>query len=141
MVKSMFGGKKQEQAEMKKPVSIEKADIKAFLGPGSKFEGKLSFDEMVRLDGNFIGEINSTDTLVVGDTAIIEGEINVGALIFSGQFSGNVKATAMVELRAPAKFEGTIETPQLKIEEKVIFNGQVKMTIDSTEPKAKKSDK
>jgi len=126
---------------MKKPVSIEKADIKAFLGPGSKFEGKLSFDEMVRLDGNFIGEINSTDTLVVGDTAVIEGEINVGALILSGQFSGNVKATAMVELRAPAKFEGTIETPQLKIEEKVIFNGQVKMATDSQEPKAKKADK
>ncbi|NOQ51136.1 MAG: polymer-forming cytoskeletal protein, partial [Desulfuromonadaceae bacterium] len=33
---------------MKKPVAIEKAEIKAFLGPGSRFEGKLSFDEMVR---------------------------------------------------------------------------------------------
>ncbi|WP_072909098.1 bactofilin family protein [Malonomonas rubra] len=137
----MFGGKKQEQLEMKKPVSIEKADIKAFLGPGSKFEGKLSFDEMVRLDGSFVGEINSSDTLVVGDTAVIEGEINVGALILSGQFSGNVKATTMVELRAPAKVEGTIETPQLKIEEKVIFNGQVKMTSGPLDLKAKKSEK
>ncbi|SHJ50573.1 protein CcmA, bactofilin family [Malonomonas rubra DSM 5091] len=126
---------------MKKPVSIEKADIKAFLGPGSKFEGKLSFDEMVRLDGSFVGEINSSDTLVVGDTAVIEGEINVGALILSGQFSGNVKATTMVELRAPAKVEGTIETPQLKIEEKVIFNGQVKMTSGPLDLKAKKSEK
>ncbi len=112
---------------MKKPVAIEKADIKAFLGPGSKFEGKLSFNEMVRLDGSFSGEIESSDTLVVGETAVIDGEINVGALIFSGRFTGNIKATTSVELRAPAKVEGKIETPSLKVEEKVIFNGQIIM--------------
>ena len=112
---------------MKKPIAIDKADIKAFLGPGSKFEGKLSFDEMVRLDGSFSGEIRSSDTLVVGETAEIEGSINVGALILSGRFKGEIKATTLVELRTPARVEGTIETPTLKIEEKVVFNGEIKM--------------
>lgn len=112
---------------MKKPVAIDKADIKAFLGPGSRFEGKLSFDEMVRLDGSFTGEIRSSDTLVVGDTAVIEGDIQVGALLLSGRFTGNIVATSLVELRAPAQVEGSIEAPVLKIEEKVLFNGQIKM--------------
>ena len=127
----MFGGKKQEQTRMKKPVAIDKADIKAFLGPGSRFEGKLSFDEMVRLDGIFSGEINSSDTLIVGESAEIEGTIHVGALILSGRFKGNIKATTMVELRAPAQVDGTVETPSLKIDEKVIFNGEIKMTGSS----------
>jgi cytoskeletal protein CcmA (bactofilin family) len=122
----MFGTKNQEKP-MKKPVAIDRADIKAFLGPGSKFEGKLSFDEMVRLDGTFSGEIESSDTLVVGETAQIEGTINVGAIILSGQFKGTLVATTLVELRAPAQVEGTIETPSLKIGDKVIFNGEVKM--------------
>ena len=113
---------------MKKPVAIDKADIKAFLGSGSRFEGKLSFDEMVRLDGHFKGEISSTDTLVVGETGEIEGQITVGALILSGRFKGDIKATSLVELRAPAIIEGSIETPTLKIEEKVVFNGEIKMT-------------
>lgn len=112
---------------MKKPVAIDRADIKAFLGPGSKFEGKLSFDEMVRLDGVFSGEINSSDTLVVGETGQIEGDIHVGALILSGKFKGGIVATTLVELRAPAQVEGTIETPSLKIDDKVIFNGEIKM--------------
>lgn len=112
---------------MKKPVSIDKADIKAFLGPGSRFEGKLSFDEMVRLDGSFVGEINSSDTLVVGESARIEGDIRVGALILSGTFKGNIQATNMVELRAPARVEGNIDAPVLKMEEKVLFNGQIAM--------------
>ncbi|MFK5925153.1 MAG: polymer-forming cytoskeletal protein [Desulfuromusa sp.] len=112
---------------MKKPIAIDKADIKAFLGPGSRFEGTLSFDEMVRLDGVFSGEINSSDTLIVGESAKIEGSIHVGALILSGQFKGDIKATTMVELRAPAQVEGSIETPSLKMDEKVTFNGEIKM--------------
>jgi cytoskeletal protein CcmA (bactofilin family) len=123
----MFSGKKREQANMKKPVAIDKADIKAFLGPGSRFEGKLSFDELVRLDGVFSGEIHSSDTLIVGETAEIDGIIEVGALILSGRFKGNIKATTLVDLRAPAQVEGTIEAASLKIDEKVVFNGEIKM--------------
>ena len=139
----MFGGKKQEQTKMKKPIAIDKADIKAFLGPGSQFEGKLSFDEMVRLDGVFTGEIRSSDTLIVGETAEIEGNIQVGALILSGRFKGDIKATTMVELRAPAQVEGSVETPSLKIDNKVLFNGEIKMTgpseaVEKKEPESKK---
>ena len=112
---------------MKKPVAIDKADIKAFLGPGSRFEGKLSFDEMVRLDGNFSGEIKSSDTLIVGETAVMQGDIQVGALILSGRFTGKIVATDRVELRSPAQVEGSIETPNLQVEEKVIFNGDIIM--------------
>ncbi len=122
---------------MKKPVAIDRADIKAFLGPGSRFEGTLSFNEMVRLDGDFSGEILSSDTLVVGETAQIEGTINVGAVILSGKFKGTIVASTQVELRAPAQVEGTIETPSLKIEDKVIFNGDVKMGGKPIEERAK----
>jgi len=122
---------------MKKPVSIDRADIKAFLGPGSKFEGKLSFDEMVRLDGTFSGEIESSDTLVVGETAQIEGHISVGAIILSGKFKGTLVATTLVELRAPAQVEGTIETPSLKIDDKVVFNGEIKMPVKAENGSAK----
>ena len=127
----MFSGKKDEKTQEKKPVAIDKADIKAFLGQGSRFEGKLNFDELVRLDGSFTGEITSSDTLIVGDTANIDGQISVGALILSGKFTGGIKATTMVELRAPAQVEGTIETPGLKIDEKVIFNGEIKMRTNT----------
>ncbi|MCK5913163.1 MAG: polymer-forming cytoskeletal protein [Desulfuromusa sp.] len=128
---------------MKRPIAIDKADIKAFLGPGSKFEGKLSFDEMVRLDGMFSGEICSSDTLIVGETAEIEGKIQVGALILSGRFKGDIKATTMVEFRAPAQVEGSVETPSLKIDEKVLFNGEIKMpgTIGAAEKKEPESKK
>ncbi len=137
----MFGGKKQEHSDMKKPIPVDKADIKAFLGAGSKFEGKLSFDEMVRIDGGFAGEINSSDTLVVGETATIEGIINVGSLILSGKFDGDIKASIMVELKAPALVTGSIDTPSLRIDEKVIFNGEIKMSGGNSSAQADKNRK
>lgn len=106
---------------------MDKSEIKAFLGPGSKFEGKLFFDEIVRLDGTFKGEIVSKDTLIIGETADIEGEVEVGTFILSGRFKGNVKAATRIELRRPARFEGTIESPVLVVEEGVVLNGSLSM--------------
>jgi cytoskeletal protein CcmA (bactofilin family) len=124
----MFGRKGVKT--MRKETPIEKSEIKAFLGPGSQFEGKLVFDEIVRLDGTFKGEITSRDTLIVGKSADLQAEVNVGTLILSGKFKGNIKATAKVELRAPADIEGTIESPILVVEEGVILNAALTMKRD-----------
>lgn len=113
---------------MRKDNQIEKGDIKAFLGPGSQFEGKLLFHEIVRLDGEFKGEISSKDTLIVGDGARVEGSINVGTLILSGTFTGDITATVKVDLRAPARVDGKIITPALIVAEGVIVNSTLDMS-------------
>jgi cytoskeletal protein CcmA (bactofilin family) len=120
---------KKEKESMRKETPIEKSDIKAFLGPGSQFEGKLVFNEIVRLDGAFRGEVTSHDTLIVGESAEIQADIQVGTLILSGNFKGNVKAKTRVELRSPAKVDGTIETPAISVEDGVLLNGTITMNI------------
>ncbi len=112
---------------MRKETPIEKSEIKAFLGPGSQFEGKLVFNEIVRLDGSFRGEITSRDTLIVGESADIQADVEVGTLILSGRYKGNIKATTRVELRSPAQVDGSIETPALSVEDGVNLNGTVTM--------------
>lgn len=135
----MFSRKDKET--MRKETPIEKSDIKAFLGPGSQFEGKLVFDEIVRLDGTFRGEVTSRDTLIVGEAADIQAEVNVGTLILSGRFKGNVKATKKVELRAPAQVEGSIETPILVVEEGVQLNGTLTMKKEPAAAGEKKAER
>ena len=121
----MFGKKEKGHKE----TSLQKYDIKAFLGGGSHFEGKLTFNEIARLDGSFRGEVTSTDTLIIGESGDMQAEIGVGALILSGRLRGNVKAAHKVELRAPARLDGDIETPLLVIEEGVVFNGKLTMPV------------
>ena len=115
--------KKPKDTLLRRESPLEKSDIKAFLGPGSQFEGRLVFNEIVRLDGAFRGEVTSRDTLIVGESADLEADITVGTLSLSGRFRGSIKAVNRVELRSPAQVEGTIESPVLTVEDGVVFNG------------------
>lgn len=104
------------------------SDIKAFLGKGSEFDGKLTFNETVRIDGNFKGQITSTGTLIIGDTAVVNAEIEVGTAVISGKVDGTMKATEKIELHPPAKLSGTIRTPKLIIKEGAVFDGNCQMS-------------
>ena len=44
-------------------------EITTLLGRGATFEGKLTFEGTVRIDGRFKGEVFSEDVLVIGDGA------------------------------------------------------------------------
>ena len=102
-------------------------DLNALLGRGSEFEGKLTFEGTVRIDGKFTGSIMTGDVLVVGEGAKISAEITCGTIIVHGEVNGNIRAKSSIELHHPAKVRGNIETPSLMIEKGVLFEGQAKM--------------
>lgn len=104
-------------------------DLNALLGRGSEFEGKLTFEGTVRIDGKFTGNIVTNDVLVVGEGAKIQAEISCGTIIVHGELSGDIKAKSAVELHHPARMKGNIETPSLMIEKGVTFEGQCKMDV------------
>ena len=111
------------------------SDIKAFLGKGSEFEGRLTFHETVRIDGNFKGQIISEDTLVIGDDAVVSAEIEVGKAVISGKVEGNIRARDRLELHPPARVSGSITTPKLVIIEGALFEGHCKMVNIEEEKK------
>ena len=117
-----YGGRNQEST-----VSVKAGDVHTLLGRGSEFEGKLSFEGQVRIDGRFSGQIATKDTLVVGEGARVNAEITAGHVVVNGTVEGNIKATNMVELHPPARVKGSIETPALSIDKGVIFEGTSKM--------------
>ena len=102
-------------------------DIKAFLGEGTEFKGTLSFEGTVRIDGKVEGEIISKDLLIVGETAFIKAEIDVGTMINSGNVEGNIVAQQKVEILPPGSVKGHIRTPNLVLMEGAKFNGTCEM--------------
>lgn len=118
---TMFG--KDKDREEKKKVG----EIAGFIGKGMSVEGTLSFEETVRVDGTFKGEITAGGTLVIGDGGLVEGDVKVASAIISGTMKGSLEASTRVELRSPAKFTGDIKTPTLIIDEGVSFEGNCKM--------------
>lgn len=110
------------------------ADINALLGAGSEFEGKLTFEGTVRIDGRFRGEIFSDGILMVGEGARIEAAIRVGTVIVHGEVVGDIVATNGVELRAPAALRGNITSPALHIDKGVFFDGSCQMSSGESAP-------
>lgn len=115
--------------------SMDRTEMNAFLGGETFFEGKLSYTGAVRVDGRFKGEIRSEDTLIVGETARIEGMIHVGRAIIQGEIVGNVHAKVKVELHHPGRVIGDITTPAVMIDEGAIFDGKCKMKEKKQEEK------
>lgn len=106
---------------------IKSAELVAFLGVNTSFEGKMTFEGVAKLDGKFDGEIFSGDALIIGETAVINAEIKVGTLIVDGQVSGNVSAASKIEIHSTGKLYGNITTPTLVVEENGVFDGNCKM--------------
>jgi cytoskeletal protein CcmA (bactofilin family) len=102
-------------------------EINTLLGRGSEFEGKLTFEGTVRIDGKLSGEIFSDDVLVVGEGAEVHAQIDIGEIIVQGTIVGNIKAKRSVEIHAPGKIRGDITTPSLQIDKGVIFEGRCYM--------------
>jgi cytoskeletal protein CcmA (bactofilin family) len=99
-------------------------EITTLLGRGATFEGKLTFEGTVRIDGRFRGEVFTDDVLVIGEGAIVEAEIDVGEVIIQGTVVGNIKAKRSIEIHAPGRVKGDIHTPSLQIDKGVVFEGR-----------------
>ena len=103
-------------------------ELNALLGKGSDFQGKLTFEGSVRIDGRFQGEILTDGHLIIGEGAQVQAEIRVGTVQIYGNVTGNVTANDGVELHAPASLRGNIASPALHIDKGVFFDGACQMT-------------
>lgn len=127
-------GKKEEKTNVPllgrredESVATRPGEVHTLLGKGSEFEGKLTFEGQVRIDGKFNGQIITKDVLVVGEGARVQAEITAGTVIINGTVEGNVRAAQLIELHAPARVKGSLESPALTMDRGVVFEGTTKM--------------
>lgn len=106
---------------------MSKDEINAFLGSGTVYQGKLTFQGAVRIDGAFTGEIASEGSLIVGKDAVIEGTLHVGELVLSGSFTGEAQVSRRVTVHRTGSFLGQLHTSALVVEEGAVIDGQISM--------------
>ncbi len=120
-------------------LSLPANEITALLGRGTRFDGKLHFEGRVRIEGSFCGEILSDDTLIIGEGAVVDGDILAATvIILGGKVKANVRATRLIELHVPAEVSGNLRAPEVFIDKGVQFTGSCSMapvhSDDGAEP-------
>jgi cytoskeletal protein CcmA (bactofilin family) len=105
------------------------AGLVGYLYKGSRVSGVLSFQGAARIDGVVEGEIQCQGALTIGEGAEVRAKISGQAVVIQGKVEGNVTAKERVELRAPARLTGNINSPRLIITEGVVFDGDCSMGV------------
>jgi cytoskeletal protein CcmA (bactofilin family) len=103
-------------------------ELQALLGQGTSFEGVLAFEGRVRIDGKLRGRVASEGVLILGPSADVEAQIEVGTLIVRGAtVRGEVIAKRLVEIYAPSKVLANVRTAQLFLDKGASFDGTCTM--------------
>lgn len=108
---------------------MEASEITTILGRGSQFEGKLTFEGAVRIDGQFAGEIQTDGTLILGESAQVEAQVRAAVVIVHGHFKGDLVATESLEIHAPGRVLGNVQSPSFSVEKGAIFHGTCHMEM------------
>jgi cytoskeletal protein CcmA (bactofilin family) len=114
----MFGSKGQ-----KTELPLGGRETLTFLARGFEFKGSLTFEGTVRIDGTVEGEIRSSGTVILGEHAIIEGDVRAETVVSGGRVKGNVIARERIHLLPSAVVYGDVIAPLVQIEEGVRFHG------------------
>ena len=115
-----------------KNMKKDDAQIKAYMGEDTVFNGSLTFDGTVRIDGKFEGQVHTDDTLIIGETGHLIAEISEGTVICMGRVEGTLMASKKVEIHANSRVVGNIKSPALYIELGGVVDGSCDMTGKET---------
>ena len=109
--------------------------VSLVLGKGMRIEAKMiSGTGIVRIDGEYYGEVYVDGDLVLGKTGYINGNINVKIAYISGTVAGNVKCADLLHITSTGKINGDIECEAILIDEGGLFTGYSKMNDRSPDP-------
>lgn len=112
------------------PSFLKEPDLRTSLGEDAVVTGKLSFTTPTRIDGTLKGEIRCTKLLVVGPTAVVDGQVDAEDLRVHGRIeSGGTKANR-VEILPDGRLTGRLETQTLVIHDGGFFDGECSMGAD-----------
>jgi len=114
----MFGKKKEEKKIGK---------IETIIGPDSEVKGTVFSKGSIRVDGIVDGGIVQADSVIIGETGIVNGDINAQTVVVAGRIEGNVNSAISIELLEDAELKGDIKTQQLSIHEGAFFQGNCTM--------------
>jgi len=103
---------------------------------GTRIEGKVTFDHISRVHGVLVGEVFAKEgsTLILSESAMVEGEIRADTLLVDGYVHGDIHAEKQVIVSRTGRVVGNIQTKSLKLEFGAYFEGRCSMGPVTSNP-------
>lgn len=106
-------------------MNLSDGPLNALLGKGAVYEGDLTFEGRVRIDGLFRGRVYTEEVLEVGPEGRIEGEVDAAVLVLAGTVVGKVVARELLRLQPGGLIRGEARAKLLEVRPGGRFEAQV----------------
>ena len=102
-------------------------DWTGFIEQGVRLHGDLAATGTFRVNSTVVGKLSSDGTLILGEQAEVEGELEARIVLIGGKFNGVVRSSERVEIQPGSVVQGDIFAPCVSIAPGAIFQGRCHM--------------
>lgn len=124
---ALFSKETPPQSPTRSNPAAGSAPAGTFFGPNVIFEGTLSGNEAVTIEGTVRGKIDLQSDLLIGTRGRVEATVHAKNVTIEGKLEGDVSADERVELVASAAVDGNIKAPKIIVADGARFRGNVDM--------------
>ncbi|MCF7914606.1 MAG: polymer-forming cytoskeletal protein [Spirochaetaceae bacterium] len=125
---------------MSEQLDLNGVFINSIIGEGAAFSGDISMSGLFRIDGDFRGNIEKADKVLIGRNGRAECSIYAGTVVVGGVVKGDIYSTEKVVVLSTGMVLGNVTTPRLLVEDGVVLNGRCKIISFQEEQKNRESD-
>src|SRR5216683_6800725 len=92
-----------------------------------KVSGRLVFQEPIRIEGHFRGEVSSSELVVISEEGAVEGRVRTPRVLILGDLHGEIIGARSIVLGPRARVAANIETESLTVCEGAVLEGDVRI--------------
>lgn len=96
------------------------------ISAGTIIKGEIVSPNDIRIDGTFEGKVQSKGRVVIGETAVIKGDIVCNDVDLWGSVEGNIFVKDTLALKEGCVVNGNLHIRKLSVELGAAFNGNCK---------------
>ena len=101
------------------------------ISAGTVIKGEILSPNDIRIDGTFEGRVQSKGRVVVGESAVIKGDIVCENVDLWGKVEGNLFVKDTLSLKEGCIVDGNLHIRRLAVELGAIFNGNCKTITEA----------
>ena len=97
------------------------------VGPSVKIQGDLNSEGNIKIEGQVMGKVKTTQSVFVVPGAKITADVLAGNAVIGGEIQGNLKISGHLILQSTAKISGDVTCTVFRVEDGAQFSGKCVM--------------
>lgn len=116
---------------MAKPEQTVNVNSISRISAGTVIKGEILSPNDIRIDGTFEGKVTSKGRVVLGETAVVRGDIVCTNIDLWGKVEGNLYVKDTLSLKEGCVMNGNLHVRRLSVELGATFNGSCRTITEA----------